>query len=127
MSGRGPPSRPAERRLADLKPLTHRRPDHLIAQPSNAGIADRPTQQRHAKCLHSILHECNTEWVRIEWSDEFDHWFAKLEQRVDAGDILAGKAYNYIAAAFDLLRRLSQAPDIENGTAQLKPVRQSRR
>jgi hypothetical protein len=79
--------------------------------------------RRHAECLHSILHECNTERVRIERSDEF----AKLEQKADAGEIAAEKAYNYIAAAFDLLRRLSEAPDVDDGTAQLKPVRQSRR
>jgi hypothetical protein len=100
----------------------------IIRSPYEAVPASRSsTQQRHAKCLHSILHECNTGRVRIEWSDEFDHWFAKLEQKVDAGDILAEKAYNYIAAAFDLLRRLSEAPEFDDGTAQLKPVRQSRR
>jgi hypothetical protein len=65
--------------------------------------------------------------VRIEWSDEFDHWFTKLEEEVAAGNILARKTYNYIAAAFDLLRRISEVPDLEDGTAQLKPVRQRRR
>ena len=65
--------------------------------------------------------------MRIEWSDEFDHWFAKLENKVNAGDTVARKAYNYIAAAFDLLRRLPGAPGLDDGTAQLKPVRQSRR
>ncbi|MGH8959657.1 MAG: hypothetical protein ACRDWT_00365 [Jatrophihabitantaceae bacterium] len=65
--------------------------------------------------------------MRIEWSDEFDHWFGRLEAKVDAGGGIALKTYNYIAAAFDLLRRLPSAPDPEHGTAQLKPVRQSRK
>lgn len=77
--------------------------------------------------MQSILLRYHTDVVRIEWSDEFDHWFARLEAKVDAGDAVAVKTYNYIAAAFDLLRRLAGAPDLDNGTAQLKPVRQSRR
>ncbi len=77
--------------------------------------------------MRTILHACNTQAVRIEWSDEFDHWFGRLEERVDPGDAIARKTYNYIATAFDLLRRLTSAPDVDAGTAQLKPVRQKRR
>jgi hypothetical protein len=65
--------------------------------------------------------------VRIQWNDEFDRWFTKLEDGVEAGDAIALKAYNYIAAAFDLLRGLPAAPADDESTAQLKPVRQSRR
>jgi len=65
--------------------------------------------------------------MRIEWSDEFDRWFSRLEAKVEAHEVTARKTYDYIAAAFDLLRQLPHSPSMDEATAQLRPVRQSGR
>jgi hypothetical protein len=54
--------------------------------------------------------------MRIEWSDDLDRWFARLEANVDAGDGVALKTYttspqrSICFADCQVLRTLTTAP-----------------
>lgn len=65
--------------------------------------------------------------MRVEWTDEFDRWLTRVEQRAAAGDAYAARQLDYIAAELQLLRELPGAPAEDEESAQLKRVRQSRR
>lgn len=65
--------------------------------------------------------------MRVEWTDEFDDWLARIEKQAEAGDERANRQLDYVAAELQLLRELHTAPRADDETAQLKRVRQRRR
>lgn len=62
--------------------------------------------------------------MRVEWTDEFDHWLARLETQVEQGNEHASRQLDYVAAELAFLRDLEDAPQRDDETAQLKWVRQ---
>lgn len=60
----------------------------------------------------------------IDWTDEFDRWFTRLEERVDAGDDEARKIYALVRFQLTLLQDLDGPPPQES--KMLKEVRQSK-
>ena len=66
--------------------------------------------------------------MRIEWSDEFDHWFAKLEEEGRRRGHRRAEGLQLHCRSLRLAPAPAcGAPGLDDGTAQLKPVRQSRR
>jgi hypothetical protein len=64
--------------------------------------------------------------MRVEWTEEFDRWLTRIEDKAAAGDAHANRQLDYVAAELSLLRDLRAAPVREKETAQLKWVRQHR-
>jgi hypothetical protein len=65
--------------------------------------------------------------VRVEWTDEFDLWLSRIEERAEGGDEHAERQLDYIAAELQILRDVTAPPTWDAETAQLMRVRQSRR
>jgi hypothetical protein len=65
--------------------------------------------------------------VDIDWPEDFGRWLDRLEGEARSGDERSRLILTFTARALDQLRNLTDPPALEEETATLRWVRQSRR